>query len=176
MFRYCGRITIVLFILGFVLIISSSHTALSAPPSPRDNPEFWDKLSGIVVIDPTWSSSPPFQLPILPASINDILTVLGDVRLVPNVLCNQDQTAQAQNEPSIDLNPSNPYHIIATSNDYRLRVNPPPEHDARAGYYVSFDGGNTWPGDGIIDISTIPNTIAAGDPAIAIHDINTVYY
>ena len=107
---------------------------------------------------------------------NNFLNILGDVPLGPNVLCNQDQTTQAQNEPSIAVNPTNPNHIIATSNDYRLRVDPPPEHDVRAGYYVSFDGGNTWPGDGIIDISTIPNTFAAGDPAIAIHDIHNVYY
>ena len=92
------------------------------------------------------------------------------------MLTNQDQTTQAQNEPSIAVDPSDPLHIIATSNDYRLRVDPPPEHDVRAGYYVSFDGGNTWPGDGIIDISTIPNTFAAGDPAIAIHDMYNVYY
>jgi uncharacterized repeat protein (TIGR01451 family) len=104
--------------------------------------------------------------------LDAVLNLLGDVPTGPNVLCNQDPTTQAQNEPSIDVNPSNPNHIIASSNDYRLR----PSGDVRAGYYASFDGGNTWPGDGIIDISSIPNTNAAGDPAMAIHDINNVYF
>ncbi len=176
MSRQFRSIMLILVALGFVLIFTSWHPALSAPPSPRDNPEFWDKLSGVVVIDPAWTNPTPFQPLAFPGTFDHLFSFLGDVPLGPNVLCNQDQTTQAQNEPSIDVNPSDPNHIIATSNDYRLRVEPPPEHDVRAGYYVSFDGGNTWPGDGIIDISTIPNTFAAGDPAIAIHDINNVYY
>jgi PKD repeat protein len=173
LFRY---LSIVLVVLGFALILSSSHPALSASPSPRDNPEFRNMLSGIVVINPATSNPSLFHPFTLPQSFGIHLNFLADVPIGPNVLCNQDATTQAQNEPSIAVNPTDPNHIIATSNDYRLRVEPPPEHDVRAGYYVSFDGGNTWPGDGIIDISTIPNTYAAGDPAIAIHDIHNVYY
>jgi hypothetical protein len=91
---------------------------------------------------------------------------MGDVSIGPNVLCNRDATTQVQNEPSIAVNPFNPNQIIATSNDYRLQVGPPPVNDVRAGDYVSFDGGITWPGDRIFDISTIPNTFVAGDPAV----------
>ena len=170
------RITITIVVAGFMLLFSSWQFALSAPPSPRDNPDFWDKLSSVVVIDPTWTSTPSPYLPTIPQTFPDLINILGEVPIGPNVLCNQDETTQAQNEPSIDVNLFNPNHVIATSNDYRLRLGPPPENDVRAGYYVSFDGGNTWPGDGIIDISTIPNTFAAGDPAIAIHDTNNVYY
>lgn len=176
MFHHIRRTTIVIVIAGFMLLFSSWQLALGAPPSPRDNPEFWDKLSSVVLIDPTLTSAPSPYLPAIPHTFSDLIRILGEVPLGSNVLCNQDDTTQAQNEPSIDVNPFNPNHIIATSNDYRLRVGPPPENDVRAGYYVSFDGGNTWPGDGIIDISTIPNTFAAGDPAIAIHDLNNVYY
>jgi len=161
-----------------VLILSGSWLALAASdlPSPRDNPEFWDKLSSVVVINPTITTQSFLQTPYSPFTLDSAFKVLGDVPVGPNILCNQDQTTKAQNEPSIDVNPSDPNHLVASSNDYRLRVNPPPEGDVRPGYYVSFDGGITWPGDGIIDISTIPNTFAAGDPAIAIHDANNVYY
>lgn len=167
---------IILAVIFLSLILSWQEISASTPLSPRDNPQFWDKLSGVVMIDPNPASQPFAPLPLVPLDLNAVLNVLDEVPTGPNVLCNQDQTTQAQNETSIDVNPSNPNHIIASSNDYRLRVNPPPDGDVRAGYYVSFDGGNTWPGDGIIDISTIPNTFAAGDPAIAIHDTNNVYF
>jgi len=173
MHRNIRSTTVILIGLVCILILSAPKPASGSQPSPRDNPEFRDKFSSIVLLDPAWASAP---LPALPLSLGDVLETLGIVPTGPNVLANQDPTTQAQNEPSIDVNPADPNHIIATSNDYRLRVDPPPEHDVRAGYYVSFDGGHTWQGDGIIDISTIPNTFAAGDPAIAIHDLNNVYY
>ncbi len=176
MVPFTRRFSILLVVLGFILTFSSVNQAQSASLPPRENPEFWGKLSGILVIDPSWSAVPSTFSLAQPFNFPNFLNLLGDVPVGPNVLANQDQTAQAQNEPSIAVDPTNPLHIISTSNDYRLRVDPPPEHDVRAGYYVSFDGGNTWPGDGIIDISTIPNTFAAGDPAIAIHDMNNVYY
>ena len=175
-----GKIRSILIVILIVsaLILSGSWFVLAAtePPSPRDNPEFMDKLSSVVVINPAINTPSILQTPAPPINPETKLTLLGDVPVGNNVLCNQDQTIKAQNEPSIDVNPSDPNHIIASSNDYRLRVNPTPEGDVRPGYYVSFDGGLTWPVDGIIDISTIPNTFAAGDPAIAIHDINNVYY
>jgi PKD repeat protein len=176
MSRQFRSMMLILFTLGFALMFSSWHHALSASASPRDNPKFWDMLSSVVVIDPARSYLTQFQAFARPGSFNNLLNILADIPLGPNVLCNQDQTTQAQNEPSIDVNPFNSNHIIATSNDYRLLAAPSPGHDVRTGYYVSFDGGNTWPGDGIIDISGIPNTSAAGDPAIAIHDIHNVYY
>ena len=176
MSHFTRRFSLLLVVLGFLLFFSSLNQAQSASLPPRQNPEFWGKLSGILVVDPSWSPVPSIFSPAIPHVFPNFLNLLGDVPIGPNVLTNQDQTTQAQNEPSIAVDPTNPMHIIATSNDYRLRVDPPPEHDVRAGYYVSFDGGNTWPGDGIIDISTIPNTFAAGDPAIAIHDMHNVYY
>jgi PKD repeat protein len=165
---------VILACFGLALTLSWKGKAASLPPSLRDNPEFRDMLSGVVVIDPRMTVFP--QAPSIPLALDAVLNLLGDVPVGPNVLCNQDPTTQSQNEPSIDVNPSNPNHIVASSNDYRLRINPPPAGDVRAGYYVSFDRGNTWPGDGVIDISSIPNTFAAGDPAIAIHDMNNVYF
>jgi PKD repeat protein len=176
MFRYSRVITVVLASLSVVLIFSTWRPGLSAPSSPMNNPDFWDKLSGVVVINPSWPVAPLYQNLGQLHTFTDLVDVLGDVPLGPNVLCNQDPTTAAQNEPSIAVNPSDPNHIIAAANDYRLLADPSAEHDVRAGYYVSFDGGNSWPGDGIIDISTIPDASAAGDPAIAIHDIHNVYF
>ncbi len=161
-----------------LLILSSSWLVLAAtePSSPRDDPKYQAMLSGVVVIDPAETALSIHPSLSLPVDLAQVLNLLGDVPTGPNVLANQDLTDKAQNEPSIAVNPLNPDHIIATSNDYRLRINPPPAGDVRPGFYVSFDGGITWPGDGIIDISPIPNTFAAGDPAIAIHDANNIYY
>jgi carboxypeptidase C (cathepsin A) len=53
MSRQFRSMMLILVALGFALILSSWHSALSAPASPRDNPKFWDKLSSVVVIDPT---------------------------------------------------------------------------------------------------------------------------
>ena len=144
---------VILAVLGLALTLSWKGKAASSPPSLRDNPEFREMLSGVVVIDPRMTI--PSQAPSIPLGLDAVLNLLGDVPIGPNVLSNQDPTTQSQNEPSIDVNPSNPNHIIASSNDYRLR----PAGDVRAGYYASFDHGNTWPGDGVIDISSIPNKI-----------------
>ena len=93
------RIPVLFAILGFVLFFSSWHPANSAPPSPRDNPEFWDKLSGVVVVDPTWTNPQSFHLPSLIDIFPGVLNLLEDIPVGPNVLCNQDLTTQAQNEP-----------------------------------------------------------------------------
>jgi len=166
-------IIVVLFlVMGWYWIAMAAND----PLSPRDNPEFWNKLSSVVIINPSENPLPFPKISQEPSAWGDVFNLLEEVPIGPNILCNQDQTTKAQNEPSIDVNPFNPLHVISSSNDYRMRVNPPPQGDVRPGYYVSFNGGKTWPGDGIIDISPIPNTFAAGDPAIAIHDMHNVYY
>ena len=121
-----GKIRSILIVILIVsaLILSGSWLVLAAsdPPSPRNNPEFMDKLSSVVVINPAINVPSLLQTPAPPINPETELTLLGDVPVGPNVLCNQDQTIKAQNEPSIDVNPSDPNHIIASSNDYRLRV------------------------------------------------------
>ena len=171
------RFKIIIVILGMLALsfaISWQGLAAQGPLSPRHNPEFWNRFSGVVVIDPDLLDTLEAASSFFPTSFKSLADWLLDVPQGQNVLANQDPTAQAQNEPSIVVNPNNPDHVIASSNDYRLRDLP--DGDVRAGYYASFDGGNTWPGDGIIDISSIPNTSAAGDPAMAIHDLNNLYF
>jgi hypothetical protein len=121
-------------------------------------------MSGVVVVDPRLANlNAPYPAG-LPFNLPQLVESLLVVPTGPNVRANQDFLGQHHNEPSIAVNPRNANHVIASSNDYRLRADPPePGDDVRAGYYVSFDGGQTWPGDGIIDISSIPNAFAAGD-------------
>jgi PKD repeat protein len=171
------RLKIIIVLLGVfsaTLLISWRGSVAQIFSSPLDNPEFWSKLSGVVVVDPDLLEDMSAGAPFLPADLGSLADWLLTVPVGFNVLANQDPTLQAQNEPSIVVNPYDSGHVIASSNDYRLRDLP--DGDVRAGYYVSFDGGNTWPGDGIIDISSIPNTNAAGDPAMAIYDSNNVYF
>jgi len=156
--RRTSLLAVVLAALLLLLALSWPSQAES-PLSPRANPELRALMSGVVVVDPSLES---------PGA-----SVAGLVPLGPNVLCNQDAGSQPQNEPSIAVNPQNPNHIVASSNDYRQRDF---AGDVQPGYYVSFDGGVTWPGDGVIDLSPIPQAAAGGDPALAIHDMNNVYY
>jgi len=168
--RKTQYLIVCLVILGLALNLTWTSQA-QAPISPRDNPEYWPVISGVVMVPPT-----PLDIPPVAQLLFDIqrsFDLLMDVPLGPNVRTNQDATVQAQNEPSIAVNPTNPNHVVGSTNDYRLREI---GGDVRAGYYASFDGGRTWPGDGIIDISTIPNTFAAGDPAMAIYNTSHVYF
>lgn len=166
--------TVVFSLFVFTLLVSLKGLASHESLSPRDNPDFWSRVSGVVAFDPDSLESFQVEIPFSSFKMQTLTDWLSDVPQGPNVLANQDPTIQAQNEPSIVVNPDDSGHVIASSNDYRLRDLP--DGDVRAGYYVSFDSGNTWSGDGIIDISTIPNTNAAGDPAMAIHDMNNLYF
>jgi PKD repeat protein len=161
---------VTLLVLVLSLLVAWRGLAAQDILSGRNHPDFQQRVSGVVAISST-SSSP--ILSILPQPLKNLVALLLDVPVGPNVLANQDATSQAQNEPSIAVNPHNPNHVVASSNDYRLVD---VGLDVHPGYYVSFDGGNTWPGDGVIDLSTIPNGQAGGDPSMAIHDVNNVYF
>ena len=131
------------------------------------------RLSGVVAFDPSLANLSGPGAGTIDLEPTSLFNRLLQVPLGPNVLANQDNTLQQQNEPSIVVNPHNPLHVIASSNDYRLVAQ---GGDVRPGYYVSFDGGVTWPGDGVIDLSPLPGVGAGGDPALAIYDENNVYF
>jgi hypothetical protein len=158
-----------LLLAGFVLLLALAwqNPAAGASPSPRENPAFQDILSGVVVTGP---GEPGRAGPMVEGQPHEALQF---VPLGTNVLCNQDPGIEPQNEPSIAVNPQDPNHVVASSNDYRLREF---GGDVHPGYYVSFDGGLTWVGDGVIDLSPIPQAEAGGDPAMTIHDYNNVYF
>jgi uncharacterized repeat protein (TIGR01451 family) len=153
-------------VLALMLALPWAGPSAESPLPPRENPDFRDLLSGVVVFDPSQEEMAGGQ----PMTRDPLYLAASSVPRGPNVVCNQDLGTGHQNEPSIAVNPDDPKHVIASSNDYRG------PGDVHPGYYVSFDGGLTWPGDGIIDLSPIPLAEAGGDPALAIHDLNNVYF
>jgi len=89
-----------------------------------------------------------------------------------------------QNEPSLAQNPTNPVNLIAGANDDFGE--PPctnttpskcqePAGISSSGFYASFDGGNTWPCQGLIDLSAF-NEFAEGDPWQTFDSQGNAYY
>ncbi len=89
-----------------------------------------------------------------------------------------------QNEPSLAQNPTNPQNLIAGSND---EIGLPACTDTTpsscpftqgisvSGFYASFDGGKTWPCQGLIDLSAF-SEFAFGDPFQAFDSRGNAYY
>jgi hypothetical protein len=81
-----------------------------------------------------------------------------------NIRVNCDATNLPHNELSITVDPANPNHIVAGSNDYEIFfVGSTIVERVIAGYYTSFDGGTTWTNGHISPGGFTFN----GDPAIA---------
>src|SRR5712691_7334374 len=89
-----------------------------------------------------------------------------------------------QNEPSLAQNPTNLRNLIAGSNDeigLPACTNTTPSSCpftpgiSVSGFYASFDGGQTWPCQGLIDLSAF-NESAFGDPAQAFDSKGNAYY
>ena len=89
-----------------------------------------------------------------------------------------------QNEPSLAQNPTNPLNLIAGSND---EIELPACTDTTpsscpftagvniSGFYASFDGGKTWPCQGVINLLPL-GEYAFGDPAQAFDSRGNAYY
>jgi hypothetical protein len=89
-----------------------------------------------------------------------------------------------QNEPSLAQNPTTPLNLIAGSND---EIGLPACTDTTpsncpftpgisvSGFYASFDGGQTWPCQGLIDLSKF-GEYAFGDPSQAFDSKGNAYY
>ncbi len=90
-----------------------------------------------------------------------------------------------QNEPSLAQNPRNPLNLIAGSNDeIKLKCTNPPTGPSScplrvginiSGFYASFDGGKTWPFQGLIDLLPV-GEFAFGDPSQAFDSRGNAYY
>src|SRR3989441_3212055 len=89
-----------------------------------------------------------------------------------------------QNEPSLGQNPTNSLNLIAGSND---EIGLPPCTNTTpsscpftagvsvSGFYASFDGGQTWPCQGLIDLSAF-HEYSFGDPSQAFDSEGNAYY
>jgi len=79
-----------------------------------------------------------------------------------------------QNEPTIAVDPSNPLHLIAGANDYRLCCDRTGHNDGTGWAYISGDGGKTWT-NRLLPMLTLEtgghgflaNVDSAGDPSVA---------
>src|SRR6266581_2595841 len=89
-----------------------------------------------------------------------------------------------QNEPSLAQNPTNSLNLVAGSNDeigLPACTNTTPSSCpftagiSVSGFYASFDGGQTWPCQGLIDLSAF-HEYAFGDPAQAFDSKGNAYY
>lgn len=92
-----------------------------------------------------------------------------------------------QVEPTLAQNPTNPLNLVAGSIDYLSEPacsNTTPSSCPSAvgvpgisiaGFYASFDGGLTWPCQGLIDLSAF-NEYAWGDPTLAFDSRGNAYY
>ncbi|MSP14162.1 MAG: hypothetical protein EXR62_14550 [Chloroflexi bacterium] len=85
-----------------------------------------------------------------------------------NIPVGHDPTTAPQNEPFIAINPTNPNNLLIGANDYR-------EGDARPGYYVSRDAGQSWQ-DGLLPGFPPASLLAGGDPVVAYDHSGTAYY
>ncbi len=115
----------------------------------------------------------------------------GALRAAPTVTNGQVNRVVAgpfptnkQNEPSLAQNPTNPLNLIAGANDEigepRCTNTTPSACPfvngvSVSGFYASFDGGQTWPCQGLIDLSTF-GEYAFGDPSLAFDSRGTAYY
>lgn len=83
---------------------------------------------------------------------------------------------EPNNEPAIAVDPNDPLHIVAAGNDYGT-----PNSDAWVGYYVSWDGGETWTRDLIPGYRGGPFSPeltgydGAGDPVVCFGPEGNVY-
>jgi hypothetical protein len=86
-----------------------------------------------------------------------------------NVMANCDSTVLPHNETSAIVDPNNPLHILAGSNDTELVSG---RAKTALGYYTSFDGGRTWLN------GHVPNTGFAqtADPAVGFDTLGNAYY
>jgi len=96
----------------------------------------------------------------------------GAVAALPfaNIRVNTDQGVEAQNEPFVAVNPSNPRHIIVGANNWaagngRFEVSA----------YVSFDGGASWAASQPY-IDRNAGRLNAADPTVAFGQDGKVYF
>ncbi len=129
--------------------------------------------------------SPTYLLP-GPLTIPQVLStrlstgpVMSSSAVADDFQVTSDPNSLPQNEPSVAVNPLNNSNVVAGANDYRLVAS---GHDAWAGVYTSFDGGQTWRNNLIPGFpgSNVTNALSAfgvgSDPALAFDAQGNLYY
>jgi len=125
--------------------------------------------------------SAPWNLPGAYAPTTDINAITGDA--VNNSGASNLGCTTPQNETAIAVDPSNPMHLVAGANDYRVCCDFTALNDSTGWAYTSFDGGLTWTNVQLPGLTAetggqgqFAHVDSAGDPAVAIGPDGTAYY
>jgi hypothetical protein len=125
--------------------------------------------------------SAPFNLTTAYAATSNIDAIVGDA--VNNSGASNLGCITPQNETTIAVDPSNPRHLVAGANDYRVCCDFTGLNDSTGWAYTSFNGGLTWTNVQLPGLTAetggqgqFTKVDSAGDPAIAIGPDGTVYY
>ncbi len=164
------RKSIFLVALLTALSLVSFTTVLTPKASAQSRPQYnGPPISGIFDSAADFSSETPGVGEITKASCTDGTNLGGG-----NIRINCDSIKLPHNEMSIAVDPANPGHLVAGSNDYELFfVGATVIERIIAGFYTSTDGGQTWH-NGHID----PGGFTfGGDPAVAFNvKLGLVHY
>ncbi len=125
----------------------------------------------LVLLSATFIASLAFSESPTPGEISGEMEFT--VRIGENVAVTS--VPEPNNEPAIAVDPNDPNHIVAAGNDYGTQ-----NDDAWVGYYVSWDGGETWSRDLIPGymggpISPLTGFEGAGDPVVCFDPDGNVY-
>jgi hypothetical protein len=186
--RLLALASVPLLAAGIVTILPSAGSAtpsnnwkfapdINAPWAHEDDDGDLDTPDAAVAL----CRSNPFDTTSAYAATSDVDAIVGDA--VNNSGASNFGCQTPQNETSIAVDPSNPLHLVAGANDYRVCCDFTGLNDSTAWAYTSFDGGATWTNVQIPGLTAetggqgqFTKTDAAGDPALAIGPDGTVYY
>jgi hypothetical protein len=125
--------------------------------------------------------SAPFDTTTVYAPTTDVNAIVGDP--VTDTGTSNLGCRSPQNETAIAVDPTDPEHLVAGANDYRVCCNGAGTNDPTGWAYVTFDAGATWTNVLVPGLTTqtggqgvFKQFDAAGDPALAIGPDGTVYY
>ncbi len=136
-------------------------SALAIVPLSRAQPQVYKgpALSGVFAAELSFTNDSPGLGAITKSTCTDGTDLGGG-----NFRINCDSTALPHNEMTIAVDPTDPNHLLAGSNDYELfRQGNRVIERIIAGYYTSFDGGTTWL-NGHVPLGDFG---FSGDPAVA---------
>ncbi len=154
------HITTVALFIAFLLAVSIAVPVVNAQAKERQYQG--PALSGTLSSVPSFLNETPGVGIITKIACTDGTNLGGG-----NIRINCDSVNLPHNEMTIAVDPRNPDHIVAGSNDYELFfVGNTVIEKIIAGYYTSFDGGSTWLN------GRMPNGgfSFTGDPAVAFNN------
>src|SRR5262245_15490954 len=150
---------------------------INAPWAHEDDEDDFDTPDAAVAL----CRSTPFNTDAAYAPTSDTNAIVGDA--LNNSGASNLGCTTPQNETSIAVDPSNPQHLVAGANDYRVCCDFTALNDSTAWAYTSFDGGATWTNVQVPGLTAetggqgqLTTADSAGDPALPIGPDGTVYY